>query len=187
MLKIILISLAVLVVGFLVVAALQPAAYRVERSASIPAPASVVFDQVNDLRRFQTWSPWAKLDPAATMTFEGPASGVGAATTWVGNSEVGEGTMTITESRPSEFVSFRLDFKKPFTGTSLAHFAFQPLGDQTAVTWSITGEKNFICKAMGLFVSMDKMCGTQFEKGLADLKKESVAAAQQSQLLTNTR
>ena len=85
--------------------------------------------------------------------------------------------MTIVESRPNELVRIRLDFEKPFTSTGLAEFTFKPAGDQTSVTWSMTGRKNFITKAMGLIVSMDKMIGGQFEEGLANLKGLAEARA----------
>jgi hypothetical protein len=170
MLKKILISLAALVVVFLVVAALQPNEYRVARTASISAPPAVVFAQLNDLHKWQEISPWAKLDPAAKNTFEGPAAGPGAVLAWTGNSEVGEGRMTITESRPNELIKMRLEFVKPFASTAITEFSFEPKGGQTAVTWTMSGQKNFISKAFCLFVNMDKCLGGQFEDGLANLK-----------------
>lgn len=177
MIKKILIAFALIVVVFVVVAALQPPDFRVVRSATIAAPPAVVFAQVNDLHKFQAWSPWAKLDPAAKTSFEGPPAGTGAVFTWAGNHEVGEGRMTITESRPNELITFKLDFVKPFAGTSTAEWTFKPEGNQTAVTWSMSGKKNFISKAISLFMNMDQMIGGQFEKGLADLKALSEAAA----------
>jgi hypothetical protein len=167
----ILVVIAVILVVFVIVVALQPAEFRIVRSsAPISAPPVVVFGQVNDLHKWQAWSPWAKLDPDAKNTFSGPPAGDGAAFAWAGNSNVGEGSMTITESRPNEFVRFRLDFLKPFKGTNTAEFTFKPEGDQTVVTWSMAGRYNFITKAIGLFMNCDKMVGGQFEKGLADLK-----------------
>jgi hypothetical protein len=106
-------------------------------------------------------------------TYSGPAAGVGAVSEWVGNNEVGEGRMTITESRANELVRFRLDFVKPFESTCGADFTFKPQGNQTVVTWTMTGEKNFLSKAVGLFMDCDKMMGGEFEKGLAQLKKLS--------------
>lgn len=170
MLKRIFAILAVIVVVFVVVAALQPAEYRVARSISISAPPSVVFAQVNDLHKFQTWSPFAKIDPAAKNVFEGPPSGTGAVFVWSGNAEVGEGRMTIIESHPDDLIRFQLDFVKPFTSTATAEFTFKPDNNQTVVTWTLAGRKNFVSKAISLFMSMDKMIGSQFEKGLADLK-----------------
>jgi len=91
----------------------------------------------------------------------------------VGNSQIGEGRMTITESRPSELVRMRLDFLKPFASTAVAEFTFVPEGGRTVVTWSMTGRRNFAAKAMCLVMSMDSMVGGQFDKGLAALKSLS--------------
>lgn len=177
MFKKILIVLVVIIVAFIITAALQPADFRIARSATIPAPPAIVFEQVNDLHKWQEWSPWAKKDPAAKSTFAGPPSGKGAAFSWAGNNEVGEGTMTITDSRPNELVQFRLEFKKPFEATSTAEFTFKPEGDQTAVTWSMSGTNGFMGKAISLVMNCDKMVGGDFEKGLASLKTVSEAAA----------
>ncbi len=170
MLKKILIVLAAIVVVFVAVVAMQPSEFRVMRTATMSAPASAVFAQVNDLHKWEAWSPWAKLDPAAKNAFEGPPAGTGAIFRWAGNNQVGEGSMTITESRPNELIRFNLEFVKPMAGTSTAEFTFKPEGNQTAVTWSMTGKNNFIAKAMCLFMNMDHMVGGQFEKGLAAMK-----------------
>ena len=173
----ILLTLAALLVIFLIVAAFQPEDFRVERSIVISAPAAYAFEQVNDLHKWQEMSPYAKLDPAATYTFSGPPAGVDAAMAWSGNSQVGVGKMTITESRPNELIKIRLDFEKPFKSVGYADFSFKPTGNQTTATWSMTGKKIFITKAMGLIMSMDKMIGGQFEDGLASLKKLAEARA----------
>ncbi len=161
---------AVIVVGFLIVVAMQPSDYRVSRSVTVAAPAAAVFPQVNEIKKWEPWSPWMKLDPNATSKYEGPAAGVGAAMIWAGNNEVGEGMMTITESKANELVRFHLDFYKPMAGAGDAEFAFRPEGNGTTVTWTMTGKNNFIGKAFCLIMNMDKMIGGNFEKGLADLK-----------------
>ncbi len=176
LLKKILIALIVIVGIFVAVVALQPSEYRVSRSATLSAPVSAVFAQVNDFHSWETWSPWAKLDPAAKTTYEGPSSGTGAIFRWVGNSDVGEGNMTITESRPSDLIKIRLEFIKPFPGVSTTEFTFKPEGGGTAVTWTMSGTNNFIGKAMCLFMNMDKMVGGDFEKGLANMKSVVEAA-----------
>src|SRR5688572_23255939 len=83
--KKILLGLAAVVVAFVVVVAVQPADFQVARSATIAAPPSAVFQQVNDFHHWQDWSPWAKLDPAAKNSFEGASSGTGAIFRWNGN------------------------------------------------------------------------------------------------------
>jgi uncharacterized protein YndB with AHSA1/START domain len=170
MLKKILVALAIIIVGFLIVVALQPSSYQVTRSASISGPPADVFTQVNDLHKFQDWSPWAKIDPAVKHTFAGPPAGTGAVCSWAGNKDVGKGSMTITESRPNDLIRFRLDFIEPFTSTATTEFTFKPEASQTVVTWTIFGQKNFLSKAFCLFMNMDKMLGGDFEKGLAQLK-----------------
>ena len=124
MLKKILIGVAVLIVVFVVVVNLQPSDFRVTRSTTVAAPAAVVFAQVNDLHKWEVWSPWVKIDPNSKTTYEGPAQGEGAVFKWSGNDQVGVGLMTITESRPDELVRFKLEFLKPFQGTSTAEFTF---------------------------------------------------------------
>ena len=176
MLKKILIGLAMIVVVFLIVVAMQPSEYHVTRSISISAVPAVVFAQVDELKKWEAWSPWLKMDPAMKLTYSGPAAGVGASSGWAGNSEVGEGRMTITESRPRELVRFHLEFVKPMAGTSAAEFTFKPEGNQTVVTWSMTGKNGFIAKAICLFMNMDKMVGGQFDQGLASMKTVAESA-----------
>ena len=113
------------------------------------------------------------------QTYEGAPAGVGAIYKWVGNNQVGEGRMTITESRPSELIRIKLEFYKPFAATNTAEFTFKPAANPTAVTWSMTGSKNFMAKAIHLFMNMDKMIGGQFEKGLASMKSIVEGAAKQ--------
>jgi uncharacterized protein YndB with AHSA1/START domain len=176
MLKGILIVLAVIIVVFVVIVATRPDDFRVTRTATIAAPAAVVFEQVNDLHKWEAWSPWAKLDLSAKTSYEGPPSGVGATFHWDGNMDVGTGSMTITESRPGELVRFRLEFVKPFKGTNTAEFDFKTEGNQTTVTWSTFGKANFMTKAVGLFMDCDKIMGGQFEQGFANLKSVLEAA-----------
>lgn len=162
---------ALLIVGFAAVVALQPNDYRITRQATMGAPAAAVFDQINDFRRWQAWSPWAKLDPAAKNTFEGPAFGPGAIFRWSGNEKVGEGAMTILESKPAELVRLKLEFIRPFPDSCTTEFAFQPTGDQTSVTWTMIGRhQNFLSKAVCFCMNMDKMVGGDFEKALANIK-----------------
>jgi uncharacterized protein YndB with AHSA1/START domain len=172
----ILIGLAVIIVLFVVVVSMRPADFKVTRSATIDAPPEVVFTQVNDLHNWEAWSPWAKLDPNAKNTYEGPPAGQGAAFAWDGNNNVGAGRMTITESRPGELVRFKLDFERPMKGTNIAEFIFKPSGNQTVVSWTMTGKYSFMGKAFDLVMNCEKMVGGQFDQGLAQMKTLAEAA-----------
>ncbi len=172
----ILVALAVIVLGFVGVVAMRPSEYRVARTATIAASAPAVFAQVNDFHKWDAWNPWAKLDPAMKQAYAGAPAGIGAIYTWSGNNAVGEGRVTLTESRPSDLLRIRLECLKPFATTSTAEFSFKPEGDHTAVTWSMTGKVNFMAKVVHLFMDMDRMIGGNFEKGLAQLKSVVEAA-----------
>jgi uncharacterized protein YndB with AHSA1/START domain len=171
----ILIAVAAVVIALVIVIASRPSGFRISRSATIPAPASVVFAEVNDFHRWNAWSPWARLDPTAQNTFAGAESGVGAVFHWKGNNQVGEGEMTMVESRPNELVRIRLEFLKPFKATNTAEFIFEAKGDETLVTWSMTGTNSFTAKAVVLVMNCDKMVGGMFEKGLANLTEVTQA------------
>ena len=166
----ILISVASVLALCVIIVLLQATDFKVSRSAKVRAPAAKAFEQINDLHLMNAWNPWLKLDPNVKQTYDGAASGVGAIYSWDGNNNVGTGRQTIVETRPPELVRMKLEFLRPFAGINEVQFTFVPEGDQTVVTWSMTGHRNFVMKAMGLFCSMDKMCGGSFEKGLADMK-----------------
>ena len=169
MLPYILTGIAVALVLFIIFVATRPGDFRVTRTGSIAAAPSVVFGHINDLHKFQDWSPWAKLDPNAVNTFDGPGTGTGAAFKWSGNRNVGEGIMTITHSRPPDFVQCRLEFLKPFKCTNTAEFTLKPDGDQTALTWTTFGKLGFVSKLFMVFMNCDKMLGGQFEQGFKNL------------------
>lgn len=159
------------VAGFLIMVAMQPETYRVQRSIKVSVPPAVVFEHVNDFHKWEGWSPWAKLDPGMKTTFEGPTQGKGAIYHWVGNSDVGEGRMTILESTPPSKILIKLEFIKPFESLCETTFTFGSDGGKTDVSWEMTGSNNFMSKVMQVFVSMDKMVGGDFEKGLENLKR----------------
>jgi hypothetical protein len=144
--------------------------YRVERSAEISAAADAVFPHLVDFHRWTAWSPWEDLDPNLSRTYSGPESGVGAVYEWSGNRKAGKGRMEITEASAPSALAVQLQFLKPFKSSSVASFALEPVSDGTRVTWSMVGRKTLMTKVMGVFTSMDKLIGPDFERGLARLK-----------------
>jgi Polyketide cyclase / dehydrase and lipid transport len=149
--------------------------FSVERSITINAPASAVHERLNNFHKWVDWSPWEGLDPALQRTYTGPDSGVGASYAWTGTRKVGQGRMEITESTPNR-VALDLHFIKPFKANNKTVFAITPAGEGTNVTWTMTGPKTLLSKLMGIFMSMDKLVGKDFDKGLASLKRVTEAA-----------
>jgi uncharacterized protein YndB with AHSA1/START domain len=180
MIKKILIIFAVLVAGLLIAIFMQPDTYQVTRAQKINAPPAAVFALVNDYRRWDDWSPWAKLDPGMKTEISGPeGGGVGATYSWKGNSDVGSGKMTTLAVEPGKSVKIDLSFIEPFASSSITTFRFEPDGENTQVNWEMAGEANFLSKAMCLFMSMDAMIGPDFEKGLQKMKEVAEAAPAQ--------
>ncbi len=161
------IGAAAAVVGL---AARKPNEFRLSRSTRIKAPADRIFANLVDFHRWESWSPWEKLDPALKRTHSGPASGKGAVYEWEGNGKVGKGRMEIVEVVEPHRVVIAMHFVKPMESRSTVEFSLVPSGEATEVTWSMTGQSPFIQKVMGVLMDMDAMIGKNFEQGLASLK-----------------
>ena len=170
MLKIIVIAILLLVAGLLIYAATKPDAFRIERSTTIKAPPEKVFALINDFHQWEAWSPWEKIDPAIKRTYRGPGSGAGAVYEWAGNKDIGQGRMEIVESTAASKISLKLDFVTPFEAHNFVDFTLLPQGDGTKVTQAMYGPSPYISKLMTIFFSMEKMVGSKYEEGLANLK-----------------
>jgi hypothetical protein len=166
----IIIGVVIILALFAIFVATRSGNFRVERSIAITGPAAKAFASVNDFKLWPAWSPWEKVDPTMTRTYGPQTAGPGATYAWAGNNKIGAGRMTIERAIPNQEIQIKLEFLKPFAATNTARFTFTPGPNQIRITWSMEGEKNFACKAFSLFMDMDKMVGTEFEKGLTALK-----------------
>jgi len=174
----VLLALAIIGMLLVVIIAGQPDEFTVLRSTTIAASTDAIFPLVNELKKWDAWSPWAKIDPSARYDFAGPLAGTDSSMSWDGNRKVGAGRMTIIESTPMSLIRLRLEFRRPFKATNTAEFKFAPEGAHTRVTWIMSGTNNFMSKAFSLFVNMDKMIGGDFEKGLAQMKSVTEGTTQ---------
>jgi uncharacterized protein YndB with AHSA1/START domain len=170
MLKTILLIVAAVIAALLIYAATKPDTFRLQRSTTIAAPPEKVFALINDLRQFNTWNPFAKIDPKQAITYDAVTAGVGGAYNWQGEKS-GAGRMQIAESVPPQRVTAKLDFTKPFEAHNLIDFTVQPQGDKgSTVTWAMHGPMPYLNRVMTIFFDMDKTVGKDFEAGLASLK-----------------
>lgn len=170
MLVYILIGVAVAIVGLLAFASTKPNRMTVTRELVIPSSPEKIFPHVVDLHKWNDWSPWAKIDPNAKITYSGTEKGTGASMAWDGNKDVGAGSITITDNAPDKVINIRLDFIKPFKGTSDVRFDFVPGIGGTNVRWTMDSKNNMISKVMSCFIDCEKMIGDQYDKGLNNLK-----------------
>ncbi len=167
--------ITVVVAVFAVIVSMQPDEYEVKRTATIDAPAAVVFEQVEDFQRWDHWSPWAKRVPEDKEQFDGADRGEGAIYQWASpDRNVGAGRMTIIEANPAEYIEIKLEFFEPSEATTTTTFDFNAVDDATTeVTWRMSGENNFLSKAMGLFMNIEEMIGEDYERGLEQLDEVS--------------
>jgi hypothetical protein len=162
--------LALTVAGVGVAASMQPEHTHIERSTTIAASAADLEPHVADFTNFVNWSPWSGMDPNQTTTFSDPPSGQGAWYAWQGNEDVGKGRMDLTVQEPGK-VTHHLTFIEPFPAEADAHILWAPEGDGLKVTWTYDADNDFMAKAMSLFMDMDELLGPDYEKGLANLKR----------------
>lgn len=170
MFKKIAIGVLVLILIVLGLAAMQPDSFRVQRAIAIKAPPEKILPLISDFHNWPQWSPWEKLDPAMQRTFSGAPKDVGAVYEWKGNKDVGSGRMEIASMAPPNKVGINLVFLAPFESHCVTDFTLENKGELTTVTWTMSGPSDFMTKVMGLFASMDKMIGKDFEAGLASMK-----------------
>jgi uncharacterized protein YndB with AHSA1/START domain len=145
--------------------------YTVRRAETIDAPPKRVYDQIADFHRWTSWSPWEDVDPQLRRTYSGAPAGAGAVYTWSGNRKAGQGRMEIVEATEPSKVRIDLTFEKPWKARNDTEFTIEPQGAGSRVTWAMTGKKTLMTKVMGVVMSMDKLLGRDFEKGLRRLKE----------------
>src|SRR5688572_9344071 len=118
---------------------LLPREVNVSRSITIDAPIDRVFEQVNDLRNWEKWSPWKRMDPMMEMTFSNPPVGQGAYYKWVStNKQMGSGTMTLAKVVNNEEIVTALHNEKWGDGSSTFKFAHK--NKEVRVTWEMNND-----------------------------------------------
>lgn len=149
-----------------------PSQSKVERSVVIAAPAEVVFDQVNDLKKNEAWSPWK--DTTMKITYGPVTEGVGAKSSWTSR-DMGNGAMTIEETVPFSSIKIDLDFGS--MGKAKALWSFVPGDDGVKVTEVMASDAGMNPAKRLMSLLSDHFVGPYFEKGLAALKQVSETRA----------
>lgn len=164
------ITVVLLVAVYLILALFGPSSMHVERSIMIDASSETVFNEINSLKQWKSWSYWDNIDPNMKSTYEGPESGVGAKHIWTSEHDsVGNGSLTVKTSQPNTLVECDLAFEG--MGTSTSGWHLKDTAGGVLVTATMDGETPFLFRPMMLFMNMDEMLGKDFEATLAGLKK----------------
>jgi len=169
-----------LIALFLVVTAVLPSSYRVERSIEINKPAEAIYSLVANLPNWPKWDPFTEQEPTAKSTFSGVEGTIGSQWNWEGK-VIGTGSLTVEELVPNQSIRSKMVSVAPQPWAAVDNWSFAPAANGTKVTWMIEGELDYpVGRIIGLF--MEGMLGPTFEKGLANLKRvsEQQAAAPES-------
>jgi hypothetical protein len=166
-LKYILFLLLILIIGFLIYVAVQPNEYDVNRTKLINAPANVIYNNISDLKQWESWGPWHDDDSTIVSTYAGNSAGVGAKSSWT--SKDGPGKMELINTVPNKSVDLKMQFSD-YEPTDI-YWILEEVEGGTNVTWGMKNEKNpFIFKIFGVLAGgMDSMFGEMEEKGLKNL------------------
>lgn len=165
------IGLGIFIVLLLVIGFILPREVNVKRSITVNAPVDQVYAQVNDLRNWENWSPWKKMDPMMQLSYSNPPTGKGAFYNWKSdNPNVGNGKLTLAETIPNRKIVTALEFQD--WGESRGEWNFESKGNKTEVSWAMSNDMggNPIARYMGLF--MKGALKKQFDEGLIGIKKE---------------
>jgi uncharacterized protein YndB with AHSA1/START domain len=161
--------LGIILLALILISFLFPTKIKVEESIEVNAPIDRVFDQVNDLRNWEKWSPWKRHDPTMEMTFSNPPAGQNAFYKWeTQDKQMGNGKLTLSKVTNFEEIVTTVEMEK--YGTSQGVFTFKHSGDAIKVTWTMEEEVGVMpwSRYGGQF--MKGMMSDQFEEGLKGIK-----------------
>jgi hypothetical protein len=164
------VAVAASVSAIVAVASRRPDTFHYSRSVVIAASADRAFAHVANFRAWTAWSPYEEYDRAMKKSYSGEDGALGSGYAWEGNGKVGAGTMRIEAMEAPSRVEIALAFDRPFKANNVAEFLFEATSEGTKVTWSMRGKNPFLSKMMGLFVDMDKLVASDFQRGLNALK-----------------
>ncbi len=147
-----------------------PRIVMVERSIVINVPVEAVYQQVTNLRNFNSWSPWHNRDPNTRYIFSGGNASVGSTMNWSSeHPEVGNGSQRIVALNAPHEVEIKLDFGED--GSADSYFKIDSLAkEKSRVTWGFTTDMGLNPLARYFGLMFDGWIGTDYEEGLDNLK-----------------
>lgn len=157
-----------LILLLLIIAALMPKTFNIEKTIVISRPMGDVMNRVSDLNYYSQWNPWQQSDPTAKSNITGTPKTPGHKYSWEGK-KVGVGSLTLL-NMDNKHIHFDLEFLKPWKSKAKDNWLFEPWGNnETKVTWQNSGGLPWpMASLMGPMIN--KNLNTQFEKGLVNLK-----------------
>lgn len=172
LLKYILLPLSILLGIYLLLCALGPKDFNISEDIEIEAPAPVVFQLVNSLKKSELWNPWTLNDTSMVTSYNDIISGVGAESSWT-SQMMGDGTQKIIESEANSRVRSALSFGQQPEVVNHAEFVLEPSRKSTDLTWTFeSGNVNpFITRGAMLLSGMKGSMKDSYKEGLENIKR----------------
>ncbi|KAF1692716.1 polyketide cyclase [Pseudoxanthomonas jiangsuensis] len=167
-----LIALGIVAVLALVIGVVLPSHRHISESVETNRKMTIVYDTVNNLRRFKDWNPLVLRDPKIQLNVSGAESGVGARLDYVSQeSHIGKGSWQITESVPNEKVVIQVEDERR-GDDKIVQFLLEPTGKNNrnvkiTQTYDVDYGWNLLGRYAGLYVS--RHVGDDVKLGLSRL------------------
>ena len=171
MMTTILVSLAILLAGFLIYVSTRPGYFNYERSGLLKATPAKIYPYISQLSLGGAWSPYEKRDPGMKKTFKGEDGKIGSLMIFDAKPGVGTGQIEILNLNPNESVEMKLIMTKPIKANHIIKYKLTPEGSATRFSWSMEGENGFMGKLMTTVINCEKMMGKDMNEGIENLKK----------------
>ena len=137
--KKVLIGLIAIIGLFIIISLFLSREVKMESSIVVNGSMENTFAQVNNLKNWPEWSAWDQIDPDIKHEFPGTTEGEGAIREWYSKHDhVGNGSMTITASKPGEMVAIDLNFME--NGTAKTEYWFEETEEGIKVTSKFDSE-----------------------------------------------
>lgn len=154
--------------AFLLIGLWLPGSWLAESSIEIAADPAVVFVFLEDLSRWEEWTPWGDIESDVTD----PPFGVGAARVW-DDEQLGSGSVTVIESRPPDLLRYRVEMGG--RERIIGEIEVVAVAEGSLVRWREAGDfgwnplMGYIARGMG------ESQGKQLAASLTRLKQVSAA------------
>jgi ribosome-associated toxin RatA of RatAB toxin-antitoxin module len=168
LIEIILIIIGVVILVFLIIAAILPSEKYLERTIIIDSSPDKIYSFIIDFNNYPKWNPWSQREPNDKIFITGQEGHTGHRREWDGRS--GTGSLTIREFEPGKYVISDLIYISPKKMISEDIWKFEPVENlKTKVTWAQNIELGYPTDRF-YGTMLEKMIGPDFERGLRNLK-----------------
>lgn len=174
-LYIVLTVIAGLIFLTLLVAAIAPRGYHIQRSITIGKPIHEVFDYLRHLKNQDRYNKWVMTDPTMKKSYIGTDGTRGFVYQWDGNQKAGAGEQEILSIETNQQIDTVVRFRRPFKGVAHSHFitdAMAPADTTTTrVQWTFSSTLKYPANIFLLIMNAEKVLGKDLETSLSTLKK----------------